>query len=304
MKCLMTTLGPKNADALGMILPHEHIYVDMQDTSSGPAQVDAADVVALMAPEVERAKAVGVTALVACTPVGVGRRADFAKAVSEATEFPIVVPTGIYREPWIPQWAHKASEQALTDWMLRELQDEIEGTGVQAAWIKLSAGDEGLTECETKILRAAAKAGAATGAIIGSHTRLGRVALEQISIIEDAGYTAERFIWIHTQNEVDFDVHLEAARRGAWIEYDAIGGGRSDEFYIEHIQVALDAGLGNHVMLSHDRGWYDPRKPDGGEPRPFTYISKTFLPKLCAAGVDDATVKLLTQDNPFRAFAR
>ena len=47
----------------------------------------------------------------------------------------------------------------LADWMLTELQGEIEASGVQAAWIKLSAGDEGLTPCETKILRAAAMTG-------------------------------------------------------------------------------------------------------------------------------------------------
>ena len=58
--------------------------------------------------------------------------------------------------------------------MLGELQGEIEGSGVQAGWIKLSAGDDGLTACETKILRAAAAAGAATNAVIGSHTIRGR----------------------------------------------------------------------------------------------------------------------------------
>ncbi len=305
MAKLITTLGPKSADELGVILPHEHIYVDMQaNERAKPAQVDPADVVALMAPEVEKIKALGVTALVECTPMGVGRRADLDKAVSDATQFPVVVPTGIYREPWVPQWAHEASEEELRDWMLRELQDEIEGTGVQAAWIKLSAGDDGLTACEIKILRAAAQAGAATQAIIGSHTRLGRVALEQMEIIEAAGYTPERFIWIHTQNEEDFDVHLEAARRGAWIEYDAIGGGRDDDFFIGRILAALDAGLGDHVMLSHDRGWYDPAQPKGGTPRPFTYMFEVFLPKLRAAGVDDATIEQLTCTNPFRAFAR
>jgi len=66
----------------------------------------------------------------------------------------------------------------------------------------------------------------------------------------------------------------------------------------------LDAGLGDHLMLSHDRGWYNPRKAKGGTPRPFTYISETFLPKLRAAGVNEATLKTLTCDNPFRAFAR
>jgi phosphotriesterase-related protein len=52
-----------------------------------------------MAPEIERIKALGVTALVECSTTGVGRRADLDLAVSQATGFPIVVPTGSYREP-------------------------------------------------------------------------------------------------------------------------------------------------------------------------------------------------------------
>ena len=48
----------------------------------------------------------------------------------------------------------------------------------------------------------------------------------------------------------------------------------------------LDAGLGDRLLLSHDRGWYDPAQPGGGTPKPFTYLSEVFLPKLRAAGVD------------------
>ena len=67
----------------------------------------------MMAPEIERIKALGVTALVECSTGGVGRRADLDLAVSKATGFPIVVPTGNYREPWIPAWVREASEAAL-----------------------------------------------------------------------------------------------------------------------------------------------------------------------------------------------
>lgn len=305
MAQLFTTLGPKNADDLGMILPHEHIFVDLRTWDQpGYAEAEADDVIALMAPEVEKIKALGVTALVECTPVGVGRRADMDRAVSEATDFPLVVPTGIYREPWVPPWAHEASEDRLYEWMLGELNGEIEDSGVRAAWIKVSAGDDGITDCETKILRAAARAGVETGAIIGSHTIRGSVVRNQIAIIESAGYTAERFIWIHTQAEPDFNLHLEMARRGVWIEYDAIGSTERfpDDDYIDKIQRLLDAGH-DKIMLSHDRGWYDPGTPDR-EPKPFTYISETFLPNMQAAGFDDDTIRLLTHTNPFRAFAR
>lgn len=305
MTHLITTLGPKSADELGMILPHEHVFVDLRTWDQpGYAQADTTEVIELMAPQITKAQAAGVTAIVECSPVGVGRRADVLKAVSEATHFPLVVPTGIYREPWIPDWAHEASEEELREWMTGELRGEIEESGVQASWIKLSAGDDGLTECEAKILRAAAAAGAATYAVIGSHTICGRVVREQLDIIEKAGYTPERFIWIHAQAEPDFSLHLEMARRGGWIEYDAIGGEQSNDFFVQLIQRVLDAGLGDHLLLSHDRGWYDPAQPGGGTPRPYTYLSECFLPQLRAAGVDEATIRQLTHTNPFRAFAR
>ena len=248
MAHLITTLGPKSMAEVGMILPHEHIFVDVRPPEQvDDVRVDAANVIALMGPEVEKARAVGVTALVECSPVGVGRRVDLVRAVSAATDFPIIVPTGIYREPWIPAWAHAASEGALRDWMLAELQDEIEDTGVQAAWIKLSAGDDGITDCEAKVLRAAAQAAAATNAIIGSHTIRGRVVRDQLAIIEAAGYTPERFIWIHTQAEPDFALHLELARRGVWLEYDGIGNPDEDDVYIERILRVLDAGFGYYT---------------------------------------------------------
>jgi len=306
MRQLITTLGPKNASELGLILPHEHIFVDLGPIGQNAyLHADPADVIRVMAPEIEKIKQLGVTALVECTPVGVGRRADIDRAVSEATNFPIVVPTGIYREPWIPDWAHAASEAEVADWMLGELTGEIESSGVQAAWIKLSAGDDGITSCEAKLLRAAAKAGAATNAIIGSHTIRGRVVRDQLDILEQAGYTAQRFIWIHTQAEPDFALHLEMAQRGAWIEYDAIGSDeRSDARIIELIQQLLDAGFSQQIMLSHDRGWYDPSQPGGGTPKPYTPLMESFLPKLRAAGIDAPTIEQLTHTNPFQAYAR
>jgi len=310
MSHLITTLGPLTRAALGMILPHEHIFVDLrQDNPPDFAQADPADVITLMGPEIEKAIKTGITALVECTPVGVGRRADILKAVSEATQFPIVVPTGIYREPWIPDWALDASEEELTQWMLGELTDQIthngEKSGVQAAWIKISAGDDGITPPEAKILRSASRAGIDTGAIIGSHTIQGRVVHDQLNIIEETGYRADRYIWIHAQSDT-LEFNIEIAKRGAWIEYDGIGNQDwvPDKEYISRIQHLLDAGFGEQILLSHDRGWYAPGEPKGGVPKPFTYLGETFLPKLRAAGIDDATIQQLTRTNPFNAFAR
>src|SRR5687767_15123998 len=104
-----------------MILPHEHIFVDLRTCDQpGYGEAETRDVIRLMAPEIERARAAGVTAIVEPSTVGVGRRADLLLAVSRATNFPLVAPTGVYREPWLPPWVREAEEAALADWMVSE----------------------------------------------------------------------------------------------------------------------------------------------------------------------------------------
>jgi phosphotriesterase-related protein len=302
---LVTTLGPLMAADVGMILPHEHIFVDLRTWDQpGYAEADSIDVIRLMGPEIDRARQVGVTAIVEPSTVGVGRRIDILHAVSLATNFPLVVPTGVYREPWLPDWVKAASEADLRDWMIDELTGTIEGTQVQAGWIKLGATDDGLTPSESKMVRAAAGASVATGSVIGSHTLRGQVARSQLELIEREGADPEKYIWIHAHQEPEVGIHHELARRGAWLEYDLIGEPNSDERFLELTLRALDAGLGDRVLLSHDRGWYDPAQPGGGVPRPFTYLAEVFLPQLSEAGVDDATIDRLTRINPFIAFAR
>jgi phosphotriesterase-related protein len=287
-----------------MILPHEHIFVDLRTPDQpGYAQADAAEVVALMAPQVELARSRGVTAIVECSTGGVGRRADMDLAVSLATNFPIVVPTGNYREPWIPEWVGRASEAELEAFMHGEMTRGMDGTPVLAAWIKLSAGDDGITPLEERILRAAVRAAMRTGAVIGSHTIKGRVVMDQLDIIEAEGYRADRFISIHTQAEPDFGLNLAVTERGAWIEHDNIGA-TDDAAMADRIVRVLDAGRVTQLLLSHDRGWYDPAQPGGGVPKPFTHLSDVMLPMLRERGVSQQAIEQLTVTNPFAAYAR
>jgi phosphotriesterase-related protein len=306
---LVTTLGPKGRGELGVILPHEHVFLDLRTWESPEhSAAEKEDVVRRVAPEISRARKAGVTAIVEPTTLGVGRRADVLAAVSEATGMPLVAPTGVYREPWIPPWVHQAAPEVLRDWMIGELLGSIEGTGVRAGWIKVSAGDEGLTETETKVLRAAAEAAAATNAVIGSHTVRGWVAMKQLDVLEAAGLSPERFVWIHAQREPDFSLHLTAARRGAWLEYDGIGRRRMsqgpDDTFVRLVKNALQSGLADRLLLSGDVLGYDASLPNGGEVEAYTYLCETFLPKLVAVGVDEVTERRLTVDNPFDAFAR
>ncbi|MCD6059468.1 MAG: esterase [Thermomicrobiales bacterium] len=299
---LDTTIGPLPLPERGCILPHEHVFVDLRTSDQpGYAEADPEAVVHLMAPEI---RAAGVVAIVEPGGIGVGRRVDILLAVSRATWFPLVAPTGVYREPWLPPWVREASETDLAEWMKRELTSEIEETGVRAGWIKVGASDEGLTAAEAKVLRAAADASFETVATAGSHTLNGPVARNQVDTFEEAGGSPGRFVWIHAHREPDIAIHHELGRRGIWLEYDGIGQPGTDQMFVDLVHRGLDAGLDGRILLSHDRGWYDPAQLDGGTPLPYTYLTERFLPLLSDVGIDDATIDRLTRLNPFAAFAR
>ena len=304
MSAIITTLGLKQASELGVILPHEHIFANFDSLDHGGAYaVTPKTVLDHIGPSLRSAQAAGVTLLVDATSIGGARRADILRDVSAALDLPIVVATGIFREPWITQWVDQQGEDGLCGWMEHEIKTGIETSGVRAGWIKLRSGDNELSAAQTVLVRAAARAGAATGVLIGSHTVRGRVALRQVEVIEDAGYAAGRFVWIHAQVEPDFAWNLELAQRGAWIEYDGIGDAPIDAVYVDRILRMWDAGHGDRILLSQDRGWYDPVKPGGGVPKPYTYLTDIFLPKLADAGLTGQQIRQMTIHNPFTAYA-
>ncbi len=72
---------------------------------------------------------------------------------------------------------------------------------------------------------------------------------------------------------------------------------------ISAVKELIVAGHGDRVLLSHDAGWYQPGQANGGTQKPYTYLLGTFVQKLRSSGVDDATIEMLTQENPRRAFA-
>ena len=304
---LVTTQGRFTADQLGSVLPHEHVVADLRPLGARePEQTHSIDAIrSLIEPEVRAALAAGVTAIVEATPVGVGRRADAIAAISTATGMPFALATGIYREPWVPDWARRSSSAGLTEWMLGELLDRVDGTDTPAAWIKVSAGDEGMTAEEERILRAAARAANETGCAIGSHTTRADVVVSQLDVLESEDFSADRFVWIHAQAEHESARRRELAHRGCWIEFDWIGSWPTDDEYVVMISDLIEADLGDRILLSQDCGWYDPANPAGGlASGPYTGVNLRFIPLLRSRGFDESTLTGFTVDNPFHAFAR
>ncbi len=299
---LVTTLGELAADQVGWMLAHEHIFANFR--ADDAADAHNAQVIERMQPECARAQAAGITVIVDATAVGAARRPDVLLAVSQAAQLPFIAATGLFKEPAKTQWAQRLGENGLRDWLIRELTEQMDGGTIRAGWIKLSVTDAGVQPHEVVLLRAAAQASQATGAVVGSHTVGAALANAELDLFEAAGGAPDRFIWIHTQTEPDVAQHAAFARRGAWIEYDAIDEDRPDEAYIEFILGAFAGGYADRVLLSHDRSGYDPGQPLGGTGKPYDYLTAHFVPKLRAGGLEADAINLLLRDNPFRAYAR
>jgi phosphotriesterase-related protein len=303
-----TIKGQVEIDALGLILPHEHLFTDLR----GPhvpdyAQGEASAVVQVVGPHLADAAAVGVTALVECSTVGVGRNLSILQSLAEATSIHIVAPTGVYRDAYIPTSLRDTSESELADLWTKELSEGIEGTAIRAGFIKLAMSDDGPTPLEIRNLKAAARASQNTGAVIAIHTIGGRVAREEMNILEEAGLDLQRFIWVHAQTEPDVSVLKEAAQRGAYVELDTVGAPfQSQPVLLETAIDLIESDLTDHLLLSHDAGWYNPSRPDGLPDdgyRGYTALAKDFIPELLQRGISEEQVRQITMHNPARAFA-
>jgi phosphotriesterase-related protein len=306
MAIIQSVLGPVSTDELGLILPHEHLFTDLRGVDHphlGEGEPKA--VARAMMPYLDEAYEAGVTALVECTPAGVGRNPQVLEHLAQQTEMPLVMPAGVYRQEYIPSFIQDMSEEELAVWMTRHIAEGFEGSGAKAGFIKLAVSNEGITQGETKSLRAAARASLETGVVIASHTSgplSGAHALQELEILASRGLGGHRFIWVHAQNDTNVQSHVVVAERDAYIGFDGLRPDQ-EERYLGLVMNALEAGLERHILLSHDAGWYRPGEPEGGATRGFTYLVNDFLPLLREKGVDEDTIRLMTEENPKRAFA-
>jgi phosphotriesterase-related protein len=269
-RVLICTDGLYGPDEAGLILPHEHLFTDLRGPEvDGYGQAEEADFRRVMLPLLEAARQAGVSTLIECTTIGVGRNIPYIARLGRDARVHIVAPTGVYgRAQFAPKKYAAMSEDELARWMMEEIVMGIEGTGLRAGFIKTAASEKELRPLEEKFLRAAARASKQTGVAIASHTTSGEVARKQARILEDMGVAVDRFVWVHAQAESNLEFHQELARRGVYIELDSVGSSdQEDEKILGMIRKLSEAGFRDRILISHDAGWYNPGQPNGGKQR-------------------------------------
>jgi phosphotriesterase-related protein len=72
--------------------------------------------------------------------------------------------------------------------------------------------------------------------------------------------------------------------------------------HLERIVFCKENGLLDHVLLSHDAGWYSPGEQSGGDFKGFTALFDELIPMLKEKGFTQSELDLMLIQNPAKAF--
>jgi phosphotriesterase-related protein len=297
----MTVKGYLGARLMGNTLVHEHMLVDFSGAATyDPTRWDTDSVTGKVLPFLKAAKRAGCQTIVDCTPAYLGRDPKLLLRLSEESGVNLITNTGYYGgsdEKFLPEHAFRESAAQLAARWIAEWKNGIEGTGIRPGFMKISVNPGPLSPASGKLIDAAALAHRETGLTIFSHTGPATAAFEQIERLAEYGVRADAFVWVHAQNEKSSDAHIKAARAGCWVSFDGLNGDNAGD-YVSRLTVMKDSGCLQRTLVSHDAGWYEPGKPDGGNFRGFTIFFDVLLPALRSADFTSDELELLTTTNP------
>ena len=241
--------------------------------------------------------------MIDCTPIYLGRDVRVLKRAAETSGLNIFTNTGYYtavNQKFLPPHSYTETAEQLSARWINEWKNGIEGTGIFPGLIKTSVDAGPLLPVAKKILIAVAQTHLQTGLSISAHTGNGEAALEEIDILQKSGVHPSAFRWVHAQNEKDKQLHLRAARLGAWLEFDGINGSEPESitWHVECVKFIKENGLLNQTLISQDAGWYWVGEPDGGTFRNYTALFEKFIPALKEAGFTADDITQLLVHNP------
>jgi phosphotriesterase-related protein len=273
---VMTANGPIEGEALGITLPHEHLFVDLTFTYREPrdpalAQRATKDVSpadlrllkydlgairsnlvldngGLAARELERFKQAGGGTIVEQSSVGAGRRELEIQRISRKTGLHIVVACGFYVRESLPTSTVNAGEEELARRMIQEMQAGIGRSGIRPGIIGEIGISAQIGEWDRKVLKAAARAQKDTGRAISVHIQAvptlkefsGELnGIEALRILEQAKADLGRVIVCHTDAKIDLSYLKRIMALGSYAELDHFG----KDFYFSESGFLMDRDL-------------------------------------------------------------
>ncbi len=264
----MTVTGPISVNDLGIILPHEHLFIDLRNQftdfidpqkkkrSYEPVSLHnlgwlrrnpyairdnlLVDDFATAVAEVQYFKESNGGTIVECTSIGIRRDAAKLKKLSEATRVHIIAGCGYYTvDTHPPEMIHWSAED-IAGQMLRDLTEGIDGTDIRAGVI----GEIG-TSCpvhphEEKNLLAAAITFQKTHVPVYIHTYpWGKTGIRIIELLLTQGVDPQKIVLCHLDVEPDVEYLRRVLEMGVFVEFDNFG----KEFYIDRADRGFAGGI-------------------------------------------------------------
>ncbi|WP_106767600.1 phosphotriesterase family protein [Paenibacillus faecalis] len=152
------------------------------------------------------------------------------------------------------EWIEAKSINELTDFVIREVEEGLEGTPYKAGQVKFGTGYNRISPLEEKTLRAVARAHHETKAPIHSHTEAGTMAIEQIELLKSENIDLSFLSLGHMDRNPDPYYHEQIAKTGAFLSFDGIA---KIKYAPESTRIALildlvRKGYEDQILISGD----------------------------------------------------
>ena len=314
---IQTARGPIDAEQLGRVLMHEHVFIISPEMKDNVPEDwgDEDDRVADAVGRLNALKAVGIDTILDPTALGLGRYIPRIARVAEQTDLNIVVATGLYTFNELEHyWARRTpgsgtnGSDPMVNLFVKDITEGVGGTSIKAGIIKCATDRPGVTADVERVLRACAKAHRATGVSITTHTHAeSKRGLDQQRIFKDEGVDLSRVVIGHCGDSTDLEYLEELIANGSTLGMDRFGidGYQPTPVRVQVVADLCRRGHADKLVLSHDASCYLDWIP--GEIPPSTmpnwnylHISRDVLPALREQGVTEAQIDLMLVDNPRR----
>lgn len=347
-KKIMTVLGPIDADSIGNTLMHEHCLVAAVDAYSDTDNNDPeyqAFLKSEICPEnrqriifnmhkhqsntenqdenlsikeLKYFKDAGGGTIVDVTTPGIGRDVNALARISKATGLNIVASTALYIEGTWPEKFRTMTQQQITDFMLDEIKNGIEETGIRPGYIGEVGMSDDWTKDEVKSLRASGDACIETGLSMTVHQPIFKTYGERVlDVLEEQGVDLDKVVLSHCDGTIpNYDYHVSLLERGCRLQFDEfmmefpVTYGPYVKHWlprdidrIRHIKRLCDAGYEDRITLSYDMGAFKTLyKTYGGGG--YAHIFENLWDFFLFEGVTEAQLNKILVENPKAILAR
>lgn len=315
MKKIHTVCGEISTKELGCTLLHEHLVATDWNVRMGiPGWLDFEAVCREVGEKLRViSQQYGIHTIGDLSTWGLGRDVNIMRRISEISGVHVFCATGFYADD--KPFFRGASDETMLEYLMGEIHDGIQGTGIRPAVIKCATTEKGVTPHNERQLWVCAKAQMASGLPLFTHTYPhNESGLKQQDVFEKAGVDLRHVVIGHCGDSNEIEYLEKILKRGSYIGLDRFGQDKHNTFEnrMAVLIELLKRGYIRQIIISHDHICYEnndkyDRKPKvkmEDETIDLRYIHRFVIPRLKEAGFSDCDVEQLLVENPKDIFEK